>query len=321
MSFTWDDKLRKEKEDEFIKERIEKRNDSQIYESCCKTTDTKLIFAHGYIEPTNNFELLDGYKVIILATYGESICFNLTFINKLKQVYKQGKSIFKDNDRNPLEYTSEGEQLCADLNFMSNFRLFIGGTHNICDNTIKTYIPNVSLRFGGDNCDNWGYQTDPTKIDYGCYIQCINDENKNEPDKLSRCEKYFFSSNLTESDYRNTKNSKGIFLEDLLTNEGKGTYILLSCLSYGRNLTSDEKQRYASMVQASHSPHGSVAKRTRANICDIKKAQKTFEDSNANARGFKTKKKQYKRKTKSRKLKAKTAHKRKRKHKKRKSSA
>jgi len=288
----WDIKL--EKEDEFRTKRHTKRTNIDFAKkNCCAESDVKLIFAHGHVDPKQNFELLEGYNVILLSTYGKEICVNLKFVKKLKQIYKEGKSIFENNDKNPFQYTSEGIQLSDLLKSTSDFRLFIGGEQKVGGVNIQPYIPNIKLEFGGSNCDNWGGQTDPAKIDYGCYIQCIDKENPAIDDDTAQCEKYFFSNDFDPvSSYdndHNKLNKQGIYLQDLLLAEGKGTYILLSCLSYNRELTIDEKERYYSMVNTVRSLQGSPAHRTRNKRKRMEYAQE--EHKNRYAKGIKTRKK------------------------------
>ena len=283
----WNKKL--EKEDEIRKARQLKRNNQDFSKkNCCKESDIKLVYAHGNIHPQNNFELKKGYNVILLATYGQTICVNLPFINKLKSIYKNNKSIFENNDTDPFNYTSEGIRLSAILNHNCNFRLFIGGEYEVADIKLPQIIPNIYLEFGGSNCDNWGNEMNTDKIDYGCYIQCIN-QNDMTDNNDDRCEKYFFSNNfeypidLEESE--NIHNKKGIYLEELLQNEGKGTYIVLCCMEYYRPLTYDETDRYHTMVKTTRSIR-SPAFRTRSIKQKIAKLSKEL----LKGEGIKTKK-------------------------------
>ena len=263
----WAQKLAKE--DEIRETRYDKRNDKNEERECCDNSEIKFIIGHGHIDPNNNFILPPNYKVILITAYGKQICLRISQIDKIKDLYRRGHTLFENNDTEPSQLTQEGSSMLFQFSNVNNFnpRLFIGGTKEMGGKHIASYIPNVHLYFGGSNCDNWGGNSDPDNIKYNCYIDCVNTEKPSYDPEDSICEKYYFSNDYDpETDYnddRNKRNMRGIDLKTLLLNEGPGTYILVTCLEASRHITKEDLDYYNKMTQTAKRDAGQPSSRTR----------------------------------------------------------
>ena len=218
-----------DKQQEIHEKRLKNKEHQQREKKCCDDEEVKIIQTHG-IMSNYTISLPEGYNVIFMADFGKGICGSLRNFNKLKELYANGHTLFKDNDTLP-KYTEEGYQWIINLGFgierqTTSPTLFVGGEPNkISDIDGKVYainpsIPDVDFTFSGNNCNNWtkeGQSNKPinySKFDYTCYISCIG-KDSNPYDEENRCDRYY---------------ENNVKLSQILQNEGPGTYIVYSCL-------------------------------------------------------------------------------------------
>ncbi len=262
-----------------------KRNNEK---KCCDSSEPRFIATHGIIQdPQDFFELKEGYTVIFLAKYGQCIWTSEPKREAIKKLYKDGHSIFQDNDTKTA-LTEEALLMFGRFNNYGSPELFIGGINTIFDVGRPIKVPNVQLYFGGTACDRGTTSlvtsTTPVKIYPNCYLQCINKEN--------RCEKYYFSKEFDSNDDNpdekdrkqqlefsksaiNTENMQGISLQTLLENEGPGKYIIMCCLE-----TPDKKSEllYNFMSKLQRIEKGPPSTRTRNAKRELEDNIKAIED-------------------------------------------
>ena len=223
-------------EDKIHDKRLYNKNNQQD-EKCCEDYSVKIITTHGALL-NDIISLPQGYKVIFLADFGNCMASRSTDHTELKNIYARGNSLFEDDDTIP-KLSKEGLDLIFNwqinnqaLGFSVNPTLFIGGEpkqfSDINGNvySIPVNIPNVSLDFYGENCNNWD-----GNYKQSCMISCIKyGENPEGEDAI--CDKYYGSQ---------------IKLRELLGQEGPGTYVLSTCL--GGSIFSEQLLNYLNYGQ------------------------------------------------------------------------
>ena len=219
-----------DKQQEIHEKRLKNKEHQQRENKCCSDEEVKIIQTHGSMS-NYTFSLPHGYNVIFMAEFGKAVCGSLRNFSKLKELYANGHTLFKDSDTTP-KYTDEGYQWIINLGFdmerqTTSPTLFVGGEPNkISDIDGKVYainpsVPDVDFTFSGHNCNNWNKEGQSNKpinysnFDYTCYIACVG-EGSNPHDEENRCDRYY---------------ENNIKLSQILQNEGPGTYIVYSCLA------------------------------------------------------------------------------------------
>ena len=216
---------------EISKERKQNR-DTHGRKTCCNDGDIRMIVTHGYWSGIDHFSLPEGYKVIMLCQPGKSIELNKKTLDELRNLYKNGNTFYKDNDSNPEEMTEEASNWFGGVRCNCQARLYIGGNIDIVGTPVNTQVPNITLAFGGAGvlrgyCDNWSGEAHPTiERSTECKISCIKPANETNNGKILTCDKYYFDAMGEE----NADKKTSINLENLLENEGPGTYIIISCM-------------------------------------------------------------------------------------------
>lgn len=190
-------------------------------EKCCLDEDSvRYVVTHGAMLD-QLVTLSEGYKIIFLAKFGNCILKRPLDEVKIKELYARGNTLFEENDTKPV-LTDEGNKIINHFKRINEPKghfieptLFVGGQKtkfkdiNGVEHNIPTEIPNVSFQFFGTLCNN-------TDMPNSCMITCIS-KGENPYDVEANCDKYF---NQTTD------------LLNILLNEGKGTYILETCLPY-----------------------------------------------------------------------------------------
>ena len=211
--------------DYIINERL--KNKSMHQEEQCCSSSVRVITTHGSLL-TDLISLPEGYKVIFIAKFGSCMRTSGMHNTELKSIYARGNSLFENGDTIPklseegLKLISEQKTHNTSLKYSINPTLFIGGTPtrfiDVNGNvySIPVNIPNVSLQFYGDHCNNWGSGWNKKS----CMISCIED-GENPEDEDAVCDKYY-----------RTK----INLRELLEQEGPGTYVLSTCLGFNSSI-------------------------------------------------------------------------------------
>tara|TARA_B110001452_G_scaffold267499_1_gene277687 strand:- start:6790 stop:7833 length:1044 start_codon:yes stop_codon:yes gene_type:complete len=271
-----------------IKKRIKQRstyyiNNEQKNIPCCSENKIKIIQTHGFIDNTklpdldetmddtkkdsSLLHLKEGYKVILIAQYGETICLNLNNIEKLKNIYRSGSTLFKNQDTDTVNLTSQGNNwrntMVLGKNQPIDIRLYIGGAIDLTGNSVESFVPNVLLYFGGSNCDYMKTSMDGFPyVDYNCYIDCIEKDTKIGDE--SRCNKYYYDDvTYSKKNEIDIVNSGGIYLKELLEKEGKGTYIIISCLQAARLVSPNELAFQEALTKSQKFQSSHVSFRTR----------------------------------------------------------
>ena len=251
---------------EQINARMQKHLIQKDHSRCCNEHEVKFIQSHGGIDTEHDsIRLPEGYKVIIFSRFGRPLSTCIEEEETLKDLYRNGHTLFEENDNNPIRKTIEGwywlipRQRATMLwcgigpEDVINPRLFVGGSVKIDGQEIFPTIPEISLDFDGNACENWGGDS-TTKNDYNCFIDCISPGVPASPD--TRCEKYYMKKN--------------VLLSDIMRAGGPGTYVVLACLSI-TNKDEREKIEEADRLQHILSDYrfGSPAYATRSRAREI----------------------------------------------------
>ena len=197
--------------------RLEQKN---IYSNkpCC-FKDTKLIFSHGQM--TDQLIILPSdYKVIFLAIIGEIVYANLDISKKLVEIYKNGNTLFDNNDES-VELSQQGKLWIEENENKVEPILFIGRNDDH-----EIVIPEVHINFAGETCNNWDNEIilkpDINPTNYGCLISCVGNQS------ATICDKYY--------------GRERVELSEILTNEGPGTYLVYTCLCTNYFLNDEQIQ-------------------------------------------------------------------------------
>ena len=218
---------------EISKERKQNR-DTYGTNKCCDDSDIKMIVTHGSWVGIDHFTMPEGYKVIMLCQPGKKIELNKKKIDELRKLYLNGNTFFENNDSNPNKITEAADNWFQGLGCSCQARLYIGGTIDIGGREVESQVPNISLVFGGTgvykgHCDNFSGEANPSiERSTECKISCIKPANGTNDGEISTCDKYYFDADASIED---PDEITEINLEDLLKNEGPGTYIIISCMS------------------------------------------------------------------------------------------
>ena len=172
------------------------------------TNTTLIIQAHGTIDK-GPFELKQNYKIITISNVGNKCpVFAAQISLEITDFYKAGNTIFRSSD-NSLEITTNGQKLEDKLNIIvdrENAENIDGKQisrfhfkNHIGSDTTRVLVNDNHLQFTGGPCDGKN----------NCHITIINKDNKITTTRISE--------------------TRTIYLSDLLTEYGPGTYIIVAC--------------------------------------------------------------------------------------------
>ena len=187
------------------------------YRQCCDSEAVTIITTHGtlMVEP---IILPEGYKIILIAELGKCMNASVDHKKNLKYMYSKGHTIFENNDTIPIltptgnKWVQSFQPINTDIVDSVSPTLYVGRNYqtqpivdiNGVEHYIPVNIPNIGLSFHGVGCNNWAGSGQKS-----CMISCV------KKDEISICDKYY---------------GQNITLLNLLRQEGKGTYIISTCL-------------------------------------------------------------------------------------------
>ena len=255
------------REELIYEKRLQTAQDYPIDKPCCDEDEVKIINTHGKLM-NEVIHLPEGYKIILLAELGKCIRSGSYDKTKLRSIYSEGHTIFQNNDTIP-KLTTKGSKWVkslqsanSDISDGVNPTLYVGrdSQNPVVDiegdsHYIPVNIPNIYLEFYGDNCDDWGGSKQ-----LSCMVSCIK-EGYEPSGEDSFCDKYY---------------GKKITLFDLLKKEGKGTYVISTCLAiinYPPNIK-ETILTYFNSLKIIQNPHI----KTRIQHIELLKHLKVFDD-------------------------------------------